>query len=433
MIAMLALTLVLAASAWAATPTTTVIYNFPCNEGYPYCSNNVFGINTPASSLIFDTAGNLYGTAAYNGTYYEGGVFKLTPPTTTGGTWTETDLYDFGGVLGDGAQPMGSLTLSGGNLYGTASGGGFNGGGTVFELSPPKTEGGAWTQTDLYEFCSAANCTDGATPLANVLLIGGKLYGTTSAGGANGYGTVFELIKPTKKGLYWTLKVLSSFTGGSDGANPMSNLSYLSGNFYGSTYNGGANGYGVIFELKPSGTSWSENVLYTFTGAGTGGADAYPTGPLVLTGGNIYGTAYGVMSTYGAYPASGEVFELKPSGSTWTENVLYTFTGGVDGGAPVGGVVKKGTTLYGTTFSGGTDTCGGFCPGDGVVYKLTYKVVKTKGVWTESVLADFDVNINEYSEQYPMGALVLDKSGNLYGTTSTGGANFTGTVFETTP
>jgi uncharacterized repeat protein (TIGR03803 family) len=226
--------------------------------------------------------------------------------------------------------------------------------------------------------------------------------------------------------------VLHSFTGGSDGGGP-TYLSDLKGNFYGGTFNGGSDGYGVIFELTPSGTSWTEKVLYNFTGAGTGGADAYPTGPLLLSGGNIYGTALGVASYYDESPASGEVFELTPSDGGWTKNVLYTFTGGTDGGAPMGGVVLKAKTLYGTTFAGGDSDDGLYGNGAGVVFQLAYKVVNKEGSWTESVLQQFNTYINEYSGANPMGAIVLDKEGNLYGTTNIGGANFTGLVFETTP
>ena len=171
--------------------TETILHSF-CSE--PDCSDGAF----PEAGLILDGAGNLYGTTSNGGTVW-GTVFELSPPPQQGGTWTETVLYAFGGnTTGDGCYPEGKLVFDGaGNLYGTTSqcGGGTVSAGTVFELTPAGD--GTWNEIVLHRFCAGGgNFSDGADPLAGVVFDqAGNLYGTAYAGGARGIGpgTVYEL------------------------------------------------------------------------------------------------------------------------------------------------------------------------------------------------------------------------------------------------
>src|SRR5271167_2813992 len=191
---------------------------------------------------------------------------------------TESVLYNFTGNP-DGANPESGLASNNGNLYGTTYTGGL-GYGTVFELSPNGS--GGWTETVIYNFCSIANCPDGANPTyANVIFDSlGNLYGTAFAGGGNGYGAVYEL-SPTQSG--WTEKVLYSFANSPDGANPVNGLVMdTAGNLYGTTYAGGSTGKGTVFRLSPSGGNWTEKVVEDISSTYSGLAmDAH---------GNIFGT-----------------------------------------------------------------------------------------------------------------------------------------------
>ena len=318
------------------TWTEKVLWRFSAGTdgGYPY------------GDLILDGAGNLYGTTSVGGTYGNGTVFELTPA--AGGTWTEKVLYSFNYT--DGAIPRAGLIFDGaGNLYGTTSGGGTSQYGTVFELTP--AAGGTWTEKVLWSFGSG---TDGATPYAGLIFDpAGNLYGTTLQGGTHGGtgrgGTVFELT-PAAGGT-WTEKVLWSFDSGTDGANPVADLIFDgAGNLYGTTSDGGTYGYrGTVFELTPAaGGTWTEQVLWSF-GSGTDGA--YPRSTLIFdAAGNLYGTtSNGGTSSYGA------VFELTPAaGGAWTEQVLWSFGSGTDGIFPYPGLIFDGAgNLYGTTYAGG--------------------------------------------------------------------------------
>lgn len=255
----------------------------------------------------------------------------------------------------------------------------------------------AQTETVLHSFGGNG---DGLNPFAGVVRDGkGNSYGTTIVGGVYGYGTVYR-VSPAR-----VEKVLYSFTGGSDGGYPDSNLVLDSaGNLYGTTQ------LNSVFKLTPGGTF---TVLHTFTGPD----GSSPGGTLIRdTNNNLYGT-----TQYGGANGSGTVFEIT---STGQQKVLYSFTGGVDGGYPFnGGLVLAGSTLYGTTTSGGA--------GYGVIYKLTLK-------GKESVLYSF---LGGTDGNMPEGNLTRDKNGNLYGTTFWGGASYgsslcplgCGTVFEITP
>jgi uncharacterized repeat protein (TIGR03803 family) len=226
----------------------------------------------------------------------------------------------------DGGSPVVSLILDpAGNLYGTTlvGGTGCSVCGTAFELTPKA--GGTWKERVLYDF----NPKGGATPYAGMIFdASGNLYGTTYEGGAHGFGTVYQLT-PSNGG--WTHRVLYSFVPGRDGGGfkPSAGLIFdSSGNLYGTTSFGGANLNGTVFRLTPgSGGAWVEDVLYQFTGGDDGGN---PAGGLIFDAeGNLYGT-----TPYGGTHTAGVVFELKPSNEVWTISVLYSFTGGIDGGRP---------------------------------------------------------------------------------------------------
>jgi uncharacterized repeat protein (TIGR03803 family) len=257
----------------------------------------------------------------------------------------------------------------------------------VFQLDP------SGNPTVLYSFTGGS---DGAYPEAGVIAdVAGNLYGTTISGGANDAGTVFQL---TPAG---ALNVLYSFTGGSDGALPWAGMiADAPGNLYGTTYGGGASGQGTVFKLDPSGTL---TVLYSFTG----GNDASPWAGLIAdTAGNLYGTTEG-----GDGP--GEVFQLTPSG---TLTVLHSFTGGSDGAYPEAGVIADvAGNLYGTTWGGGAG-------GQGTLFQLTPSDTLT-------VLHSFTGGSDG---AWPGGDLLVDAAGNLYGTTTGGGAGGQGAVFELT-
>jgi len=260
-------------------------------------------------------------------------------------------LYSFAGGA-DGADPQAGLAMDpAGNLYGTTSQGGAAGNGTVFELVAPKKKNGAWTETVLYSFGTG---TDGATPVGGVTLdASGNLYGTTSLGGADGYGTIFQLTP----GSVWTETILHSFQNTDDGATPYAGLiSDTAGNLYGAATDGGTNGGGTVFELSPANGSWNFAVLTSLPGWGVSGTFR----DLMLdAAGNIYGTTH----CDGANSA-GTIYELSPSNGSWTYNLLYTFIGGSDGLYSISNLVLKHGKLYGTTIDGGAD-------GAGDVYELT--------------------------------------------------------------
>jgi len=332
----------------------------------------------------------------------------------------ETVLYSLGNGT-DGALPLAGLIFDGaGKLYGTASIGGSNGLGAVFELSPQ--QGGGYTGTVLHSFGSG---TDGQVPYAVSLIFdsAGNLYGTTQFGGTYNAGTVFEL-SPNGQGS-WTEKVLYIFGNGTyDGQNPFTGLIFdADGNLYGTTYDGGLYTYGTAFELSPAeGGSWTETVLFSFgNGMGIG---RYPRSQLIFdAAGNLYG-----VCKFGGLYGYGTAFELSPNGQGgWTGTTLHTFNdNGSDGYQPLGALILDAAgNLYGTTSAGGI-----YCSssgGCGTVFELS---PTGGGTWTETVLHSFG---NGTDGQFPLGALIFDASGDLYGTTSAGGVNNFGTVFKMSP
>jgi uncharacterized repeat protein (TIGR03803 family) len=412
--------------------TETVIYSFP---------GGTVG-TTPYAGLIFDAAGNLYSTAYLGGAKRYGSVFELTPGT---GGWQGSFLHAFRDRT-DGGNPTSNLLFDGsGNLYGTTNyGGGVNGTGcvpigcgVVFELSP--AGGGVWHETILHTFFKSAN--DGADPNNDLIMdAAGNLYGTTGAGGAKGQGIAFKL-SPAGGG--WDETILHAFGYGRDGLAPFGGMILdAGGNLYGTTaYGGNPNtcvpknqgGCGVVYELSPiSGGGWREQVLHVFNGPD----GAAPVASLIWDGaGNLYGTAlFGGdlknCNNGGGLSGCGVVFELSPkSGGGWQETVLHTFTGGADGAGPVASLILDASgNLYGTASRGGNLSASQCVPyGCGLAFKLS---PNSGGGWHETVLHTFS---GTPDGAVPGGNLIFDASGNIYGTTSIGGPNGNGTVFEITP
>ncbi|MGO8793604.1 MAG: choice-of-anchor tandem repeat GloVer-containing protein [Candidatus Sulfotelmatobacter sp.] len=372
---------------------------------------------------------------------------------------TEIMLYNFCSQPNciDSAGPASSITPDGaGNLYGTTQMGGANNYGTVFELSPNGI--GGYKETVLYSFCSLSNCADGDGPTADVIFDSlGNLYGTACSGGANGqgvasacsnsssdgYGVVFELSPEpgggcpsgSNSGTGWCETVLYSFMSNPDGAFPFSGLTWdAQGNLYGTTYGGGS-GMGAVYELSPNGSGgWSESVLYSVCSQPNCADGAYPNGLVQDTSGNFYGT-----TENGGDYAFGTVFELSPqpasgclsgsyTGNGWCEVILHAFAGHpADGNYPLGTpVLDSAGNIYGTTLYGGTGSCKSDT-GCGTVWKLT---PVTGGEYTEEILHSFASGLGTFGccspirlSHYPWAGVVLDSSGNIYGTTAYGGSS----------
>ena len=373
--------------------------------------------SAPWAGVTRDAAGNLYGTTSGSG-YDLATVYKL--KRSQGGGWIMNPLFVFdvlGGPNGTGSWPWSGVVIGpDGALYGTTMSGGSQNDGVVYRLAPPPTNCRAafcyWTETVLYSFTGGS---DGNGPgLGNVIFDrAGNLYGT-AGGGANpscqaGCGVVYEL---SRSGSGWTEQVLYRFTGGNDGAGPGGTLLLDSaGNLYGTTVTGGGsgcqqgNGCGTVFELSPPGSGWTEKVLYRFQGSNDG---ANPYGGLISDhSGNLYGAA----NSKGAQDG-GTVFELSPNGANWTFSLLYSLGPDMYGlGGPLGSLVMDSVgALYGVTYGDGAN-------GTGSVFKLTPQ----NGSWTYTLLFSFDGGLGDPSGYEPLGTPILDGNGNIYGTASEGG------------
>ncbi len=297
----------------------------------------------PEAELLAHGAA-LYGTTAYGGGSGNGAIFEVDP-----NTGAETVIYSFAGGA-DGGQPMAGLIWHGGALYGSTTGGGLSDYGTVFKFDP--ATGG---ETVLYNF---AGGTDGKYPFSGVIYHAGKLFGTTSAGGASGHGTVFRLDPATGRET-----VLHSFAGGNDGATPLGTLVAHGGRVFGTTDGGGGNGCvfasgcGTVFQLDLA--TGVEAVLHSFAGGADG---AYPMDGLLYQGGALYGVTFGddIASDYGT------LFKVMPA--TGAEAVLHRFHGTTDGALPMSVPIYYDGSFYGTAGSGGTG-CGG--SGCGTVFRFT--------------------------------------------------------------
>ena len=355
------------------------------------------GGTTPWGGVVRDAAGNFYGTTYWGGKANAGVVFKISA------TGQETVLHTFSGGA-DGAEPSGTLALdSAGNLYGTTDKGGSADLGAVYRLNPSGEE------MVLHSFTGQ----DGWNPDRGVLRdSAGNLYGTTFEGGGMNAGLVFKIDPAGQE------TVLYSFTGGPDGGWPEAGVIMdPAGNLYGTTSGGGPANVGVVYKLDAAG---NETVLYSFTGFGAEGG--IPGGGVIRdSAGNLYGTAAGGGVCCEGRQGSGLVFKLDTAGNY---TVLYTFTAGPDGGIPQGNLTRDSAgNIYGTTEFGGDVTSGEYSScytGCGVVFKLS-----TAG--QETVLYSFTGGADG---DQPLTGVVLDKAGNLYGTTHAGGAGSAGVLFE---
>jgi uncharacterized repeat protein (TIGR03803 family) len=342
----------------------------------------------PQGALALDSADDLYGTTYGGGADGVGTVFEISA------SGVESVLHSFAGGASDGAYPQAGVILDGaGDLYGTTSHGGASGEGTVFEISASGAES--------IQYSFAGGAADGARPQGSLIRdSAGNLYGTTSAGGTYGLGTVYTL------GPTGSEAVLYSFAGGTtDGQAPLGHLVMgSSGSLYGTTSSGGTYDLGTVFKVSPDGL---ESVLYSFVGGTEDGA--YPRAGLIMdSAGDLLGT-----TSAGGADDLGTVFEISASG---TERVLYSFTGGMaDGSDPNSGLLMDGAgNLFGTTAAGGARDLG--------------TVFKISPGGTETVLYSFVGGSTDGSS--PQAGLIMDGAGNLYGTTAAGGVNDDGTVFE---
>jgi uncharacterized repeat protein (TIGR03803 family) len=383
--------------------------------------------NEPAYGMAIDGAGNLLGST-FEGDEGTGTIFRVRHLSSG---WQLLTIYVFiGGPDSPGAVPYAGVVVGpNGSLYGTTAFGGVGpcttwggttGCGTVFNLRPPLsvciTALCYWTETPLAQFngSSGGAVPTGAQPIFDRA---GNLYGTTFSGGGGscsaGCGVVYELV-PSGSG--WTEQVLYSFTGaGGDGASPWAGLVFdQAGNLYGTTEFGGAYGYGTIYELSPSGSGWTEKVLYSFQNQADGG-NPY-AGLIFDRAGNLYGA-----TTSGGTGNGGTVFELTPSGSSWNYQTLSAFVrrpGELAGGPTASLIMDAAGNLYGATAGDGAYGLGS-----------VFKVTPSGGGWTTTTLYDFT---GASDGELPRSNLVMDTSGDLYGT-ATGGADGYGVLFEITP
>jgi uncharacterized repeat protein (TIGR03803 family) len=371
----------------------------------------------PTAALVFDSAGNLYGTTSLGGSTEIcplgcGVAFELTPD--TDGTWAESVLHVFG-PNDDGINPNSSLVFDRlGRLLGTTTWGGGYGYGTVFQLAK---SGNAWSESLLYSFDGQEN---GTNPTNGVTLQhSGHLYGAAATTMPPYAGMVFDLGSITTQHWYGLNPYL--FSGNLDGYAPNGPLIADSeGNLYGTTRYGGAYNFGAVFKLTPNGQGWTGSTLYSFQGPPNDGGSSV-AGLAFDSAGNLYGTT---MQSAGfcTFGWCGIVFKLSPNADgTWSESVLHVFQGHfVDGEQPEAGViVDQSGNIYGTTYGGGTH-------GYGTVYKLS---PSPTGQYSETILWSFQ---SFQDGANPVSALIMDSAGNLYGTTG-GYSNYYGTVFEIIP
>jgi len=343
-----------------------VLYAF-CQGSGSICNDG----SEPQASLVMDAKGNLYGTTAYGGANTGGAVFELSPPNGPGAAWTEAILYNFCSVISgnsclDGAFPFSPLVFdSAGNLYGTTRAGGSHyDAGTVFELSPGSS---GWTESVLYSFCSVGKpplCRDGSEPYAGVILgKAGILFGAAAYGGSGGNprasGTLFELV-PGSEG--WTESTLVDFLL-PGGVSPNAQLNFdSSGNLYGPLGGGGPHSDGAVFQYNLTATKLRELYFDGSNGEGPDGSVLLDPHHHGFFGTTVYGGVNNPGSTW-----NGTAYQISPTGK---ETILYNFCSQpaptcVDGANPMGNLVEDSAgNLYGTTESGGAYNLG-------VVYEIT--------------------------------------------------------------
>jgi hypothetical protein len=409
---------------WIHGQDKTVLYSF---------TNGTDG-GLPFAGLTSDETGALYGTTSYGGNIgcqqggnFCGTVFKLSPPSQSGGVWTETTIYTFGNSsLDEGSTPKSAVVFDPkGNLYGTTS----SPTNSIYQLGPGSN--GTWSSNWLYSSRGAL-----LTPIVDSQ---GNVYDSDNASGS--LGTVFQL-SPNSDGTF-TTNVIHTFEGGADGSYPGGLVMDGEGRIFGLTAGGGdlscnpTTGCGTVFALLPPakrGGVWTHYVLFNFEGSTNG---ASPYFPLALDANhNLYGIALGAGSQSCPPGICAMVFELSPPaklGGAWTETVIHTFQGGNDAAYPQGTLVLDSHgSLYGTSIQGGGGPCveNGALVGCGTIYRLS-PPASPGGSWTEAILHSFQ---SESDGSQPYGSVVLDEAKRtLYGTSAFGGPENGGTVFQITP
>jgi hypothetical protein len=430
----------------ASAQTLTTLHTFGAATG---------GEN-PIGPLVADSAGNLYGETIEDGASGHRVIFELSP--SSSGRWTETVLFNFTADPDDNGVGEGLIADPVGNLYGTRSGG-ANSYGTVFQLARPSTPGGAWTKNVLHRFTGLPDGDGDAPSGVLVMDAAGNIYGETWQGGAcpaslsePGDGTVFKLSPPTAPSGLWTEEILYHFQQDcgkrGQGSHPTGGLAIGKGGLlFGVTRDGGAFSgdeppEGTVFRLAPPSASqsgWTERVLHSFHPTATDGFS--PLGGVIVDShNNVYGTtAAGGAADYLCGigdKGCGIVFEMSPPADPadfWTERVLYSFTGGDDGGGPQDKLLLDSSgTLFGVTRSGGSaSVCGPIGP-CGAVFELK-PPSSEGGAWTEVNLYSFLPGPNGTE---PRGGLIFGQFHRLYGVTPTNGTTMPhaqGTVFKLIP
>ena len=399
----LASVLMIVAAAWIA----------PALEGaYPESLVHSFGGGTggaiPGAALLEGSDGSFYGTTSVGGTGdCPGGcgtVFRIANPRTSP---TVTTIHSFAGGA-DGETPNSALIqASDGNLYGTTYEGGTNDHGTVFRIRSPATSP---NEAVVHAFMGGA---DGGRPYGSLIQASdGHLYGTTTAGGSAGNGTVFKVSDPAASPAE---TVIYSFAGGFDGATPYAALIQVSdGDLYGTTSAGGSGNNGTVFKISDPTISPVEIVIHAFEGGSDG---ATPYAALIQTSdGDLYGT-----TSAGGSGNNGTVFKISGLTTSATETVIHSFAGGTDGLFPFAGLIQGSDgSLYGTTSEGGAESCAGGC---GIVFRISHPAVSP----FETVSYAFGGGDDGDT---PNASLIQASDGNYYGTTSFGGASGLGTVFR---
>jgi uncharacterized repeat protein (TIGR03803 family) len=382
---------VLAAGTTASAQTVTTLASMTDGQ-YPW------------GSLVADPNGNLFGTTEQGGAGY-GTVFEIAK--TSSGYATPITLVSFDKT--NGAYPFAGLIIdANGNLFGTAQQGGASQCSTVFEIARAST-GYASTPTTLVDF----DCTSGSGPEGGLIAdANGNLFGTTSLGGPSWDGTVFEIVK-TSSGYANTPTTLASFNGSNGEVLQAGLIADANGNLFGTANAGGANGYGVVFEIAKTASGYANSPTILFNFDNTNGA--IPEAGLIAdANGNLFGT-----TVAGGAQGYGVVFEIAKTSSGYasTPTILVNFDN-TNGASPVANlIIDANGNLFGTTSEGGA-----------AGYGTVFEILKTSSVYasTPTILASF----NGSNGLFPPTGLIPDANGNLFGTTVWGGSANTGTVFE---
>ena len=409
-----ALLFLISAGGLAQGQTFTVLHNFALTDGAK-----------PFAGVTMDGRGNLYGTTEYGGILNcdNGGVpgcgvaYQMRPQNST---WIYSVLHEFPGQNGFLPTNPGDITIgTGGAPYGTELQGGAAFAGTVYELLPSRVVSAAlnsqWSYHLIHTFGGG---NDGGYPSQISFDASGKIFGSTGLGGTVGVGTVYEL---TPSGSGWTESILYNFLGGADGNGPRGAALDEAGNIYGSTGSGGNQecenhvGCGTVYELTRSGSGWTKTILHVFEQTTDGG----DPGPVARdSAGNLFG-----LTSTGAAGNGGTIWELSPSGNGWTFTVLFTFpwptqqfTGAF---RPV---IDSAGALYGVTNGGGAYNFGS-----------AYRLAPSNGKWIYTDLHDFGSWSNQTDGCYPRGPVALDAAGDIFGAAQSCGAFDDGDVFEITP